>query len=87
MTIKKNVGGMDRAVRLVAAGLLFLAAAGGAFTAGLSWIFGVAAAILGLSAAFSYCPAYRLMGKSTACGAGMCCPGKKKEGSCGKSEG
>lgn len=66
--MKQNVGRLDRAIRLVLAGLLFLGAAGGFFSPAISMVFALAALALGLSAAFGWCGLYMLFKKSTCCG-------------------
>lgn len=57
--MKKNVGGIDRALRLIA-GVLLLALG---YTT--SFWFGIIGAVLLVTAAIGWCPPYALLGFST----------------------
>lgn len=58
----RNVGTLDRAVRLLVALLLGFAVFAGLVQGALAWIAGLGAAILLVTALFGFCPLYRLLG-------------------------
>jgi len=65
MNIKKNVGNIDRIVRLVLAVVLAALYFTGAVSGTLGIVFLVLAVVFALTAVFSVCPLYMLFGLST----------------------
>ena len=65
MNIKKNVGNVDRIVRLVLAIILAALYFTGAVSGTLGIVFLVLAVVFALTAAVSICPIYLLVGLST----------------------
>jgi uncharacterized membrane protein len=65
MNIKKNVGNTDRIVRLVLAVVLAALYFTGTVSGTLGIVFLVLAVVFVLTAAFSICPIYLLVGLST----------------------
>ncbi|MEV8468428.1 DUF2892 domain-containing protein [Fluviibacterium sp. DFM31] len=60
-----NVGKIDRILRAVIGVILLLVALTGAVSGGLFWLALVVGAVMLATSAMKFCPAYRLLGKST----------------------
>lgn len=58
----KNVGGLDRIIRFVAAALIGVAYAMGWVSGTIAIVLGIVALILFATGLISFCPAYRLLG-------------------------
>jgi hypothetical protein len=61
----KNMGGVDRGLRLVVAGLLVALIARNVVTGPWAVVAGLVAAVMLLTALFGVCPLYRVFGMST----------------------
>jgi hypothetical protein len=65
MAIEKNVGTLDRFIRLVVAGVIFFLWYNGTLSGLAGIILGIIALILLVTSLISFCPLFRLFGLST----------------------
>jgi hypothetical protein len=65
MKLQRNTGNPDRAIRLVIAGLLAVAAIAGVVTAPLSYLALAIAGIMLVTGATGFCPIYAILRVST----------------------
>jgi hypothetical protein len=81
--MEKNVGGLDRGIRLVLA-ILFAALAYAWNSGPGMWTFAVLAALMLVTSLTGFCLPYRMLGINTrSCGCGGGCKSEKGEGCCG----
>jgi hypothetical protein len=70
--MKKNMGSLDKTLRVLFAIVFAVLIAVKFVTGGLAWVFGVIAVMFAATAALGFCPLYVPFGIST-------CPAKRKE--------
>jgi hypothetical protein len=70
--MKKNMGSLDKTLRVLFAAVFAVLIAVKFVTGGLAWVFGVIAVMFAATAALGFCPLYVPFGIST-------CPAKRKE--------
>lgn len=61
----KNMGSLDRVIRLAVVALIVMAFAMGKIVGTLALVLGIVAAIFLLTTAIGFCPLYRMVGLST----------------------
>ncbi|WP_211365822.1 YgaP family membrane protein [Litorivicinus lipolyticus] len=65
MKLTKNIGSVDRRLRLVPAVVFFVAWAGGLLSGTLLWVLGIVAAVSLVTAITGWCGLYTLLGINT----------------------
>jgi uncharacterized membrane protein len=65
IVMNKNVGSIDRILRLLAAIVIFVLIYTDTLTGTLAWVFGGASLIFAITGLLSWCPLYTVFGTST----------------------